>query len=729
MAENRELALVLKLVADQFQSELKNSQGALGQFNSFIKDWKTQLTAAGTALFAVAKSTANFGEEALKTSQRLGITVEQTTAMQYAANLADVPMSTLEKGLKGLAQVAVEAANGTGEGARLFRALGLSATDAHGQIKPLDQLFFEVQDRLKGVGNTAQFVDAGVKVFGKSFLEMVPLIKQGSDVTKDAMEEGRRFGVVLSGEQAAAANRFNDELKKLHAQVTGLKLAVGNELIPVMSQLIELFRTLGVGAGISGGLGFLHGQFIRLNALLKELQANSQFLFGTGKDALSFAQLKEQVAAIEADAKKKLFESRHPGVLTPPPTAASAGGSPADARAVPLLADQEKLGKALLEIHLANNRAIDIENKLRTEGADIYRLQTDRQLQREKEDDEYQERLGRNIVQQTSLEVAIREAARVKEQQGLIENAQAWVAYHEQVGGSAELRYTKEVDLVRASLAKQLDLTTEQAGRLLIAWQNHDEQLAQSILSRTRLTATERETIELQTLTKISQANERASDDVFAGWARGMQRYVADTKSGFGLGADMARRTAQEMERAFRTFFFDLFEGKVKTLKDVLRGFLDFVKQIAAQIASQLIVSWALKSLSSGGGGGGFLDFFSGFFGGEKSGPSVTPRGLMGSLGGMVQRFASGGPVLGTGNRDTVPALLMPGEYVLSRRDVAEIKRGAIGQVAPTNVTVNVIGAPPESTPTVDVRRTTDSMVIDVLLRHRRDLRPLFGGA
>jgi hypothetical protein len=728
MAENRELALVLKLVADQFQSELKKSQGALGGFNSFINDWKTQTAAAGTVLFAITKSTANFGEEALKTSQRLGTTVEQTTALQYAASLADIPMSTLEKGLKGLAQTAVEAANGTGEGARLFHAMGLSATDAHGQIKPLDQLFFEVQDRLKGVGNQAQFVDAGVKVFGKSFLEMVPLIKQGSAATKEAMEEGRQFGVVMSTSQAEAANRFNDELKKLNAQVTGLKLSVGNELIPVTRELIELFRTLGVGTGLSEGLKFIHEQFIRMNTLLKELQANSQFLFGTGKDALSFSGLKDKIDAIEGDAKKKLFEFRHPGVLTAESVPASGGGSGAGA-SLPLLADQEKLGKALLEIHLAMNRAIDIENKLRTEGADIYRLQTDRQIQREKEDGDYQERQGRRLVEETQLEVRLRDEARQKEQQGLVDNLQAWIAYHEQVGGSAELRYTKEVDLVRASLAKQLDLTTEETGRLLIAWQNHDEQLATSILSRTALTEQQRETLQLQTLTKISQANEKASDDVFAGWARGMQRYVEDTKSGFGLGADMARRTAQAMEQSFRTFFFDLFEGRVKSFKDVLRGVLDFVKQVAAQVASQLAVSFLLKSFS--GGGGGFADFFSGFFGGEKSGPSVTSRGLFGETGGMlVQRFAGGGPVMGAGNRDTVPAWLAPGEFVLSRRDVGDVLRGQSRQSsAPANVIVNIHGAPSDSTASVDVRRTTDAMVIDVLMRHQRDLRPLFGGA
>ena len=139
MADNNELAVVLRLVADQFKTELQSSRGAIGAFNDFLKDWKTQLAAAGTALFAVAKSTADFGEEALKTSQRRGTTVEITTALQYAAHMADVPIGTLEKGLKTLAQAAVQASSGSGDGAKLFTQLGLSATDATGK-RHLEQL-------------------------------------------------------------------------------------------------------------------------------------------------------------------------------------------------------------------------------------------------------------------------------------------------------------------------------------------------------------------------------------------------------------------------------------------------------------------------------------------------------------------------------------------------------------------------------------------------------------
>ena len=209
MAENRELALVLKLVADQFQKELKNSQGAVGQFNAFIKDWKTQLTAAGTVLFALAKGAANFGEEALKGSQKAGQTVEVFTALAYAARLADLEQQQLIVGLKSLSTNMVEAQRQTGDGAAVFRQLGVSALDAAGNLRPTEQVLLDVAEVFAKSADGAGKTEVAVKLFGKAGLELIPFLNQGKAGIKALMEEAQRLGVTLSKEDAEAANRFN----------------------------------------------------------------------------------------------------------------------------------------------------------------------------------------------------------------------------------------------------------------------------------------------------------------------------------------------------------------------------------------------------------------------------------------------------------------------------------------------------------------------------------------
>lgn len=753
MAENRELALVLKLVADQFQSELKNSQGALGQFNSFIKDWKTQLTAAGMALFAVAKSTANFGEEALKGAQKAGQTVETFTALSYAAKLADIDQQQLSVGLKSLSQNMVEAAQRTGDGEALFRRLGIAATDATGQLRPTEQVLLELADVFARSADGAGKTEAAVKLFGKAGLELIPFLNQGKAGIAGLMEEAKRLGVVVSEDAAKSADTFNNEIKRLQAATQGLTLQLGNELQPAF---IELFKSM------NGGLGLFNSLIGKVRELGSETSnvgqnlknwsdAFGQTRIGQGMmdtfTAMGFGHRKgEGTLPREQFWMDALKSIGGLGGQLPPGGGVLASPGGEDKPQMALGAGPQREADAHVEDfkkHFKEHWSLvftGAEGMRRDVEGDVDRLirelvddnaRTIEQINKDFAGDtpaERQTAAGYRIVAQAQAEF------RQREQQELVDNLQAWQAYYDQVGGSAEFRYTKELDLVRATLAQQINMTTEEAGRLLIAWQNHDGALADMILSRTALTEQQRETIMLKTLKNVAEANQRVSNDVFGGWALGMQKYIDDTKSGFGLAADMARRSAQEMEQAFRTGFFDLFEGRVKSMKDVLGGLANFVKQVASQVAAQLATSFVLKGLNSMSGffttsDTGWMNNIAEFFGADfthkANGGLITPR-----------HYAVGGRVLGTGNQDTIPAMLTPGEFVMRRSAVDaygvgtldRMNQGALSATVPTSITVNIHGAPQDSAASVDVRRTTDSMVIDVLLRHQRDLRPLFGG-
>lgn len=725
MADNNELAVVLRLVADQFKTELQSSRGAIGAFNDFLKDWKTQLAAAGTALFAVAKSTANFGEEALKTSQRLGTTVEITTALQHAAHMADVPIGTLEKGLKTLAQAAVQASSGSGDGAKLFTQLGLSATDATGKMKPLDQLFLELQDRLNGTRSQAEFLDAGTKALGKSFLEMVPLVRQGSDATKAAMEDAKRLGVVLGQEDAEAASRFNDELKRLQASMQGVSLQLGRQLIPALLEFMETFKSITATGGVQFFFKGLAEQAVLFGTLIKEAAANVEFLFGK----FTFDQLKTEIKRLEAEASAKLLLLENPEAAKfvngpPKDEAAPTGRDVSMGATVPRVVDQEKLGKAKLEIFLMQNRAIEIQNKLAREGSNEYLLAFDRQQQLKQIDEQTEERRGQAIVKQTQLEAQIREAMQQRERKGMAENLQAWIAYDEQVGASTELRMEHQLDLVKVNLANQLQLTKDQAGELIEAWKEIDSEAQAAILDKTALNAQERETIELQTLTQLAAINQKYSGDIFQGWALGLQRYMQDTQSAFGFASQMAQRTAQFMEQNFRQFFFDAMDNKIKSLKDLFASFANFAKQMIAQVLAQLATMMALKaatSIFSGGLGSMFGGFGGGLGGGADGG------GLFGGL-----KFASGGPVLGAGNSDTVRAMLTPGEGVLNRQGMqalAQLNAGVLPQSSgQQNVSVNIYNSGRTDQPHVNMRRQMKELIVDIIYSDS-DLRRGLAGA
>lgn len=595
MAEDRELALVLKLVADQFQSELKSSQGALAGFNEFIKDWRTQVAAAGTALFALAKSTANFGEEMLKGAQKAGTTVETFSALSHAAKMADLDNQQLILGLKSLSQNMVEAQQKTGGGAAVFQQLGVAAVDSANKLKPTEQVLLELADVFAKSADGAAKADAAVRLFGRAGLDLIPFLNQGKAGIAELMAEAQRLGVTLSKEDAEAANRFNDELKKMETVSRGLSLQLGKELVPVFTQLLGAVKE--VGAGPVGKLFKLEIQgwasiFTLLNHAIKETKLElDAFINKLGKtDSIKKFWddvLRQSRKALDDDTEKKLRGIFNPSTppSSPSPSRPQLAGGGGAAASVDVGKEQERIGKALLEIFLLQNRALEIKNRLAGEHLALI-LQEDkaeRERQERLEDAAIEEAKGRRIVRDTQ----------------------------EQLRGQEQ----------------------EQLGRQII--QQTQAQLA------------------------ITEQLRRESMGFFDHWREGMKKYVQDTQSGFGFAQDMARRTAQVMEQSFRTFFLDLMDGQIKSVKDLFRGLLDFVKQIIAQMVAQLITSKVLQLVGGGFGGG-----LGGLFGGAASSGFGSGAAANQWFGG----FATGGSfvVPGFGGTDSqmVGLRATPGERV-----------------------------------------------------------------
>lgn len=586
MAENRELALVLKLVADQFQSEMKKSGGVVGEFSKFIGDWKTQLAAAGTALFAVAKSTANYGDELVKMGQRLGVTVEETARLQHAAKLSDADLQGLSTTVGFLSRNMLEASQGSKTALEGFAGLGISVTGANGQLKGTTDILVEISDKFRMMPDGPEKTGLAMQVLGKSAKEVLPLLNSN---LREAFEESDRFGLTMQTKAAKAAEHFNDELTKLQAAIRGVTNDLGTALIPKFDALTHALTTIITDAREAA---------LALTGLNKIEAPQVGVVSPEGGGRRRLVMPAPSPESTKGFSTSALFR-------TPEQAAADAEEEKKRGQA------QARLARDLNEIWQTGNRALEIRDKLFGEVMDKWN-----------------------------------------------ERAQ-FFAQAEQREQDANARRAEGEQALRAFAEEQFRLADEMVAH---------GQAAQ--VARGQFWVDYTKTVvkmEQDAMAEAAAANRTFFDE----WADGMRRYVRDTKTGLGFGADMARRTAQTMEQGFRTFFFDVMDGKIKSFKDVFSGLLQFVKQIMAQVASQLVTNTIIRAGLSGFGGS-----------------------LGAATGGQVlRRYAMGGPVLGSGISDTVPALLTPGEYVLSRRDVHDIKNGFGGGLNLTFIVNNQSGA------------------------------------
>lgn len=197
------------------------------------------IAALGVGITALVMPVARVGDEFFKLSQKTGVSVEALTALDYAAKLSDVSTEGMTKALQKLSVAMFDTQINGVEGSAALRALGVSATDVNGQIRPTEQVLLDLADKFSAMPDGADKAALAVKLFGKEGLSIIPFLNQGRAGITALMEEAQRLGLVMSEDVARASEVFNDNLTRLSAIFEGVQRQIGAAVIPVLADFTE----------------------------------------------------------------------------------------------------------------------------------------------------------------------------------------------------------------------------------------------------------------------------------------------------------------------------------------------------------------------------------------------------------------------------------------------------------------------------------------------------------
>lgn len=98
-------------------------------------------------------------------------------------------------------------------------------------------------------------------------------------------------------------------------------------------------------------------------------------------------------------------------------------------------------------------------------------------------------------------------------------------------------------------------------------------------------------------------AQERAKliGTVVDGWKSYWNEYIKDAKNAYNIGKQLAQSTAQAMQNAFSTYFFDVIEGRFNTAGDILKSFSHSINQALANAAGQYVTGKIAAIFNLGG--------------------------------------------------------------------------------------------------------------------------------
>ena len=244
-------SLNVKLGIDtaQFANGVKQAQGSLAGLSNSLKGLAVGAAAsAGAALaglsLAIGRSLTRM-DDLGKAAQKIGIPVDQLSKLEYAAKLSDVSLESLTTTLARFSrQLSEISAGGQNDAGAALRAIGVSATDAQGQLRPTAAIIEDVAEKFATMRDGANKTALAIALFGKSGAEMIPLLNGGREAIRAAGEELERFGGVVTPEAAKQAEQFNDNLTRLHEAANGVAQEVTRDLLPSLITLTETLLEL-----------------------------------------------------------------------------------------------------------------------------------------------------------------------------------------------------------------------------------------------------------------------------------------------------------------------------------------------------------------------------------------------------------------------------------------------------------------------------------------------------
>lgn len=201
-----------------------------------------KVSAAGQKLMPMSRTAAaigagllGLGYKALQTaddletlSQQTGLTTDEIQGMEYASELVDVSFESMSGALKKMKK------NMTGQ-ADTWKQLGISVTDADGNMRDATDVFYESLTALSQIENETERDQLAMNLFGKSADELAGIIDDGGESLKKYSQQAKDLGLVMDEETITAMSSLNDTVDELKANFGATLIQLGASLATTLA--------------------------------------------------------------------------------------------------------------------------------------------------------------------------------------------------------------------------------------------------------------------------------------------------------------------------------------------------------------------------------------------------------------------------------------------------------------------------------------------------------------
>lgn len=198
------------------------------------------LAGAVKGMFDLAEGSAEVSGKFQDLSQQLGVSTELLSGLDVLLATTGGDTGALSSALGIFQKHLEDAQDPMSSAAGLLQELGVQTSDTETALR---QSFAALAKMPEGFKQTAVALD----LFGRSGKTVLAIIKETNGDLDAALKKYAELGLIISGEDAKAADEFNDQLKLLQRQQEALTRELGKEFLPaaldVVRALVDLTKS------------------------------------------------------------------------------------------------------------------------------------------------------------------------------------------------------------------------------------------------------------------------------------------------------------------------------------------------------------------------------------------------------------------------------------------------------------------------------------------------------
>lgn len=244
-----DLVASLKLDSSEYENGIGKAQSATAKFGGAVVGGfatAAKVTAAATtamtgAMVAGAASTAAYGDDIDKMSQKMGMSAEAYQEWDFIMQHNGASIDSLKASMKTLATQAESNSDA-------FQQLGISEEDVANMSQ--EDLFGAVITGLQGMEEGTERTALASQLLGRGATELGALLNQTAEDTEAMKQQVHDLGGVMSNDAVKASAAYQDSLQNMRTVFGGLKNSLMGDFLPSMTTVMD-----GISAVFSGDSG------------------------------------------------------------------------------------------------------------------------------------------------------------------------------------------------------------------------------------------------------------------------------------------------------------------------------------------------------------------------------------------------------------------------------------------------------------------------------------------